>query len=223
MKLLSLFSGIGAPEQALKNIGVDVDLVGFSEIDKYAVKSYCKVHGVNEELNLGDITKIDISKLPRDIDLVTHGSPCFVSGTKVLTDSGYKNIEDVSIGDKVITHTNEYKEVYETMVNYSDDIYEITTRNSFPIKATGSHPFYVREKKQKYVNKKAGYKTIWGKAEWKWLRDLNKNYYVGVAINNKSELPNWTGVPDNRNNHSNYINNLKDKFKDNKFWYFVGR
>ena len=59
MKLLSLFSGIGAPEQALKNIGVDVDLVGFSEIDKYAVKSYCKVHGVNEELNLGDITKID--------------------------------------------------------------------------------------------------------------------------------------------------------------------
>ena len=223
MKLLSLFSGIGAPEQALKNIGVDVDLVGFSEIDKYAVKSYCKVHGVNEELNLGDITKIDISKLPKDIDLVTHGSPCFIAGTKVLTDSGYKNIEDVSIGDKVITHSNEYKEVYETMVNNSDDIYEIITRNSFPIRATGNHPFYVREKKQKYINKKIGYKNIWGKAEWKWLRDLNKNYYVGVAINNKSELPNWIGVPDNRNNHSNYINNLKDKFKDNKFWYFVGR
>lgn len=76
IKLLSLFSGIGAPEQALKNIGIDYELVGFSEIDKYAIKSYCSVHGVSETLNLGDITKIDIHSLPKDIDLITHGSPC---------------------------------------------------------------------------------------------------------------------------------------------------
>lgn len=76
IKLLSLFSGIGAPEQALKNIGIDYELVGFSEIDKYAIKSYCSVHGVSESLNLGDITKIDIHSLPKDIDLITHGSPC---------------------------------------------------------------------------------------------------------------------------------------------------
>lgn len=76
MRYLSLFSGIGSPEQALKNLGVDFELVGFSEIDKYAIKSYCAVHGVSEELNLGDITKIDIERLPLDIDLITHGSPC---------------------------------------------------------------------------------------------------------------------------------------------------
>ena len=78
MKVLSLFSGIGAFELALKRIGVNVELVGFSEIDKYAVKSYCSVHGVSEDLNLGDISKIDLTKLKeiRDIDLITHGSPC---------------------------------------------------------------------------------------------------------------------------------------------------
>ena len=76
IKLLSLFSGIGAPEQALKNIGIKYELIGFSEIDKFAVKSYCNVHNVSEDLNLGDITKIDISSLPTDIDLITHGSPC---------------------------------------------------------------------------------------------------------------------------------------------------
>ena len=76
IKVLSLFSGIGAPEQALKNIGVDHELIGFSEIDKYAVSSYCNVHNVSEDKNLGDITKIDISSLPTDIDLITHGSPC---------------------------------------------------------------------------------------------------------------------------------------------------
>ena len=61
IKFLSLFSGIGSPEQALKNIGVDYELVGFSEIDKFAIKSYCNVHDVSDDLNLGDITKIDIS------------------------------------------------------------------------------------------------------------------------------------------------------------------
>lgn len=78
MKVLSLFSGIGAFELALKRIGVNVELVGFSEIDKYAVKSYCSVHGVSEDLNLGDISKIDLAKLKEigDIDLITHGSPC---------------------------------------------------------------------------------------------------------------------------------------------------
>ena len=76
MKLLSLFSGIGAFEKALTNIGINIELVGFSEIDKYAIKSYCAIHNVDESLNLGDITKIDIDKLPKDIDLITHGSPC---------------------------------------------------------------------------------------------------------------------------------------------------
>ena len=76
LKYLSLFSGIGSPEQALKNLGVEFELLGFSEIDKYAIKSYCTVHGVDESLNLGDITKIDIESLPLDIDLITHGSPC---------------------------------------------------------------------------------------------------------------------------------------------------
>ena len=76
IKFLSLFSGIGAPEQALKNIGIEYELVGFSETDKFAIKSYCNVHNVSEDLSLGDITKIDISSLPTDIDLITHGSPC---------------------------------------------------------------------------------------------------------------------------------------------------
>ena len=91
IKFLSLFSGIGSPEQALKNIGVDYELVGFSEIDKFAIKSYCNVHNVSEDLNLGDITKIDISSLPTGIDIITHGSPCTsfsISGKQAGGDKG---------------------------------------------------------------------------------------------------------------------------------------
>ena len=76
LRVLSLFSGIGAFEMALRNIEIDYELVNFCENDKYAIKSYCAIHGVDENLNLGDITKVSIENLPKDIDLITHGSPC---------------------------------------------------------------------------------------------------------------------------------------------------
>lgn len=76
IKTLSLFSGIGGFEKALKNISVEYDLVGYSEIDKYASKSYSVIHEVPETKNLGDITKINEKELPKDIDLITYGFPC---------------------------------------------------------------------------------------------------------------------------------------------------
>lgn len=75
IQYLSLFSGIGAFESAMKNLNIPFNLVGFSEIDKYAVKSYCAIHNVPETLNLGDITKIDETQLPK-VDFVTYGFPC---------------------------------------------------------------------------------------------------------------------------------------------------
>lgn len=75
LRVLSLFSGIGAFEKALKNIGKDFELVNYCEIDKYASKAYSMIHNVSEDLNLHDVTKIDTSKL-HDIDLITYGFPC---------------------------------------------------------------------------------------------------------------------------------------------------
>ncbi len=76
MKVLSLFSGIGAFEKALDKLAVPYELVGYCEIDKYASKSYAAIHGVPETLNIGDITKVDEKQLPHDLDLITYGFPC---------------------------------------------------------------------------------------------------------------------------------------------------
>lgn len=76
LKVLSLFSGIGAFEKALDNLEVPYELTAFCEFDKYAVKSYCAIHGVDESKNLGDITKVDETKLPKDLDILTYGFPC---------------------------------------------------------------------------------------------------------------------------------------------------
>lgn len=75
IQFLSLFSGIGAFEKALDRLGVPYNLVNYCEIDKYASKSYSAVHNVPESLNLGDITKVDTSKLPH-IDMISYGFPC---------------------------------------------------------------------------------------------------------------------------------------------------
>jgi len=75
IKLFSLFSGIGAFEKALERLKVEYELVGFSEIDKYAIKSYCAIHNVSEDKNYGDIKLINENALPV-FDIMTWGFPC---------------------------------------------------------------------------------------------------------------------------------------------------
>ena len=75
MKVLSCFSGIGAFEKALQRQNIKYELVNYCEIDKYASKSYSLIHNVSEELNLGDITKVNEKELS-DFDLIVGGSPC---------------------------------------------------------------------------------------------------------------------------------------------------
>lgn len=76
IRLLSLFSGIGAFETALRRGGYQYNLVNYCEIDKYASSSYSQIHNVSEDLNLWDVTKADTAKLPKDLDLITYGFPC---------------------------------------------------------------------------------------------------------------------------------------------------
>lgn len=73
IRVLELFAGIGAVRKALQNQNIDFEVVGISEIDKYAVQSYMQLYG--ETRNFGDITKIDINTLP-DFDLLVYGFPC---------------------------------------------------------------------------------------------------------------------------------------------------
>ena len=76
IKLLSLFSGIGAFEKALGNIGEPFEVIRYCEIDKYASKAYSLIHNLDENMNLKDVCSVDTEELPDDIDLITYGFPC---------------------------------------------------------------------------------------------------------------------------------------------------
>ena len=72
MKILELFSGYGTSSFALKQLGINYECVGYSDIDKYANQCFKQNHGGVE---LGDVTKIDPKYLD-DFDLLTGGFPC---------------------------------------------------------------------------------------------------------------------------------------------------
>ena len=177
MKLLSLFSGIGAFEKALENLKIPYELVNYCEIDKYASKAYSLIHNVSENMNLGDITKIDTSKLPKDIDLITYGFPCVPRGYKVKTELGYKNIEDVTTQDKVLTHTNTYQKVIATMNRYSNHINIIKGVGCYDLQLTDEHPIYV------YKN---------GKFYWVKTKDLTTKDNLVYNINQNSNKVDYT-------------------------------
>lgn len=71
LRMIEAFAGIGSQIAAMKRLGVDVENVGISEIDKYAVQSYEAINGkVN---NYGDITKVEKFD---PTDLLIYSSPC---------------------------------------------------------------------------------------------------------------------------------------------------
>ena len=72
-KVFSMFSGIGGFEVGLLMSEKDVELVGFSEVDKYAIEIFEKqFKGIK---NYGNATTINENELP-NFDLLVGGFPC---------------------------------------------------------------------------------------------------------------------------------------------------
>jgi hypothetical protein len=100
------------------------------------------------------------------------GSGCFVPNTLITTKNGYKKIQDVNIGDNVLTHTGSFKEVIDTL-SYERDEPMLKINNN--ITCTTNHEFYVVHKKyEKDINEN----NIADFAEWKRADELNEDYFI---------------------------------------------
>lgn len=117
IKLFSAFSGIGAFEKALENLNIDFELIGFSEIDKYASESYSILHNADKSLNYGDITKININTLP-DFDLFTWGFPC-QDLSVIGTQKGFNGEKSVLFfqGYEILKHKKPAVSIIENVSN----------------------------------------------------------------------------------------------------------
>lgn len=75
IKVFTAFSGYDSQCLALEKLGVEYDLIGWSEIDKSAIRAHNLLFPQYKDRNYGNISKIDWSQVP-DFDLFTYSSPC---------------------------------------------------------------------------------------------------------------------------------------------------
>lgn len=73
--MFTAFSGYDSQCLALNRANIDYELVGWSEIDKFAVKAHNALFPQWSDRNFGDISQIDWNQVP-DFDLFTYSSPC---------------------------------------------------------------------------------------------------------------------------------------------------
>ena len=156
MKYVSIFSGIEAATVAWQPLGWEP--LAFSEIDPFP--SIVLQHHYPDIPNLGDITKIDWNPYKGQADLVVGGSPCFPAGTLILTSEHLKPIEEIKVGDMVLTHRNRWRRVTATGSKIADTIV-LRGNGVSSLECTPNHPFYARTR----VHRESGYGYEY-KQEW---------------------------------------------------------
>ena len=129
--------------------------------------------------------------------------PCLTENALILTTDGYKKINEVNIGDQVLSHTGKFNKVLNTMSRLSNEYYEFTV-GGITTEVTGNHPVYV------ITNTVSNNGSILGRSEpyWKPISELTRNDLIGFSnIHEPSEIPIYQNVQ-----------------TDNKeFWWIVGR
>ena len=81
-----------------------------------------------------------------EIDVISGGTPCFVAGSMVSTDKGPKPIEEIKVGDLVLTHKGRLQPVEKVGSKLTDSTYILRTENFHEVRVTGNHPFLVTGK-----------------------------------------------------------------------------
>ena len=78
----------------------------------------------------------------------SYDDECFPSGTLIQTNTGVKPIEEIKIGDMVLTHKGRYMPVEATGVRHEqNELRKITAFGRPDLMATDNHPLYVWERR----------------------------------------------------------------------------
>jgi hypothetical protein len=136
-----------------------VGMVGICE-SHMAVQLLTKAlaaYGVKENADVflkaakdGDVGGMLVSGLNIAMDIITIFAACFDGDTPVATETGFKRIDEIQVGDMVWSYNVEtreksLKEVKQVFVKESDELLHLETTEG-EIDATTNHPFYVTGK-----------------------------------------------------------------------------
>lgn len=202
LTFLDICSGIGGFRLGLEWAGHKC--IGYCEYDKFARASYEAMYDTEGEWKAEDVTKLTPEEIPY-ADAWCFGFPCFEAGTLVMMDRGYKCIEDIRAGERVLTHKRRFRPVVRPMKHRAGEIYELDVFGVENLRVTGEHPFLVKDGDS---------------AKWKAVQELEAGDLIAVPVNRKAELPEWDGISYERHGREYRLDNLDLSSPD--FWWFVG-
>ena len=216
LKVASMFAGCGGLDFAFHKLKNNFKVIYANDIDKDSCKTYENFYKLKNVCE--DITKIE--NIP-DCDVLTGGFPCFVAGTKVLTEHGYESIEEVTLDKKLMTHTGKCQRILNLQrKNYHGDLYNINVKyHSETIRCTDEHPFYTREKVRKWNNKLKRYDYNFENPKWKKASELDHNHYFGMKVNENSIIPEFY-FDKVINQHK--TNTVRIKLDNIDMWFMMG-
>lgn len=218
IRFIDLFGGIGGFRMGLEKASPRFECVDYIEFDEYAVESYNAIFDEDHEPR--NVRNLDAEEIP-DHDVLCGGFPCFPQGTKVLTSSGFKPIEEVEEGEKVMTHDREFGEVEETMNReYTGEVVRIEMPFGFEeIVATEEHPFYTLDVEKRYDERSGQMKMLSDGKEWVNASDLDETTYLGIPIPSEREIPESTyEFGQNGDTYETREHPTEDK----NFWWCIG-
>jgi hypothetical protein len=183
----SVCSGIEAASIAWNPLGWQA--AWLSEIDP--APCALLAHRYPDAPNLGDMTALPERIAAGEVeapDVLCGGTPCFPAGTHILTRRGFKAIEEIQIGDEVLTHRLRWRRVTATMSRESETVI-VKGQGHWGIETTAEHPFWSREVRREWIigSKKAGgpcWRRIPEAPAWVNAIDLEGRFWSAPA-----ELP----------------------------------
>lgn len=132
----------------------------------------------NTDHDCADMSATDPRRYPSTRILITSPE-CFPAGSLVLTRAGFVPIENISIGDLVLTHKNRWMRVVRTQSKQAEETVIVSGQgHTHGIEATPNHKFYARRQGQKWDNLKRDYdRRVFGEPDWVRADELTSSKY----------------------------------------------
>jgi len=180
----SLFDGIAGFPLSASHYGIVTKWA--SEIESFPIKVSQK-HFPNMK-HLGDVTKINGAEI-EPVDIISFGSPCFPAGTLVITEKGYMPIEEINVGDRVLTHTGKWQKVLKVGNKIADTII-LKGFGHYGLETTTEHPFYSSEKIRKWRNEPSrGWDSEMTNPKWSKAQHMEGKFWATPIITEIIEIP----------------------------------
>lgn len=121
-----------------------------NELQSCLAEGYPFVLGilVYEEIESEEVAKTGILPLPKPTEApIGAHAVCHLPGAKITTKKGCTPIEEIKIGDEVLTHTGTFKKVTNTFTRnvVEELIYIIENRLGNNLKVTKEHPIFTKK------------------------------------------------------------------------------